>query len=186
MILMQVSTSAADLFINRIRRSISTLERPMVSSRGPQTSHIFANASPAWAQAAIDILRVAYNYCVKPSSPLAKRKPKKRVGFGHRTPAMRLHLADRPYTLEEIIYGPDSGGQTRESIYLHYHQDRAARRRLDAESVKERNRQAAKSAVKGRGRAGSAAATGDGASRAGRVVSSLGASSSRDSQGQST
>src|SRR5699024_5920645 len=56
-LLLSVNDNAVNSFIQEIRRSISILERPLVTSRGDGKSYIYANFNPKYAQMAITILR---------------------------------------------------------------------------------------------------------------------------------
>ena len=92
-LLLNVNDNAVNSFLQEIRRSLSVIERPLVTSRGDGKSYIYSNFNPKYAQMAITILRTYYNFC-KPY----KTKDKKE------TPAQRLGIADRVYTWNDIIY----------------------------------------------------------------------------------
>lgn len=89
----KVNDNAVNSFLQQIRRSISTLERPLVTSRGDGKSYIYSNFNPKYAQMAITILRTYYNFC----------KPFK-SGETKRTPAQRIGIAEKVYSWEDIIY----------------------------------------------------------------------------------
>lgn len=92
-LLLGVNDNAVNSFLQEIRRSLSVLERPLVTSRGDGKSYIYSNFNPRYAQMAITILRTYYNFC----------KPYKTKGRNE-TPAQRLGIADRVYTWKDIIY----------------------------------------------------------------------------------
>lgn len=92
-LILAVNDNAVNSFIQEIRRSISILERPLVTSRGDGKSYIYANFNPKYAQMAVTILRTYYNFC-KPYKTKSRDE----------TPAQRLGIADRVYTWEDIIY----------------------------------------------------------------------------------
>jgi transposase-like protein len=90
----RVNDRATNTFIQQIRRRISILERPLVTARGNGKSYIYANFNPKYAQYALTILRTYYNFCMA-------YKTKNNVLV---TPAQRLGIVDRQYTLKDIIY----------------------------------------------------------------------------------
>lgn len=53
-----------DFFIQLIRRGIFTLERPLVTAREEGKSYIYSNFNPEYAQYALTILRVNFNFCM--------------------------------------------------------------------------------------------------------------------------
>lgn len=72
--------------MQQIRRRISILERPIVSSRNAEgKSYIYANFNPKYAQYALTILRTWYNFCS------AYKTKDKMVA----TPAQRLGIATK-------------------------------------------------------------------------------------------
>lgn len=91
--ILKVNNKSTDTFINQIRRRISILERPLVTSRGDGKSYIYSNFNPRYAQYAITILRTYYNFC----------KPTK-IYKTWQTPAQRLGIADKVYDWKDIIY----------------------------------------------------------------------------------
>jgi hypothetical protein len=91
---LQVNDRTTNAFLQQIRRRLSILERPLVTARGDGKSYIYTNFNPKYAQYAITILRTYYNYC-QPYKSLDKQKL---------TPAQRLGLAAKPYTIKDIIY----------------------------------------------------------------------------------
>lgn len=91
---MKVNFHSGNAFIQQIRRSLSILERPLVTSRGEGKSYIYANVNPRYAQYATTILRTYYNFC----SPFQIIKGIKE------TPAQRIGLTDKVFSLNDIIY----------------------------------------------------------------------------------
>lgn len=89
----KVNDNSVNSFLQEIRRSLSFLERPLVTSRGDGKSYIYSNFNPRYAQMAITILRTYYNFCqVIKSKGIEK------------TPAQRLGITDKVFTWREIIY----------------------------------------------------------------------------------
>lgn len=93
-ILMKVSNKATNAFMQQTRRRISILERPLMTARGEGKSYIYANCNPKYAQYAMTLLRTFYNFCL----------PVKTKNGVVETPAQRLGIADKAYTLRDIIY----------------------------------------------------------------------------------
>lgn len=89
----KINNKSTDTFINQIRRRISILERPLVTSRGDGKSYIYSNFNPKYAQYAITILRTYYNFCM----------PYKAYGEVL-TPAQRIGIADKVFDWKDIIY----------------------------------------------------------------------------------
>ncbi|MBU7595256.1 hypothetical protein [Metabacillus halosaccharovorans] len=89
----KINNKSNDTFINQIRRRISILERPLVTSRGDGKSYIYSNFNPKYAQYAITILRTYYNFCM----------PYKAYGE-MLTPAQRIGIADKVFDWKDIIY----------------------------------------------------------------------------------
>ncbi|MFC4802122.1 insertion element protein [Neobacillus sp. GCM10023253] len=92
--LLDVNHNATDAFIQLIRRRISPLERPLVTARGDGKSYIYANFNPEYAQYALTILRVYFNFCL----------PYKTKDGENLTTAQRLGITDRIFELKDIIY----------------------------------------------------------------------------------
>jgi hypothetical protein len=92
-LIVQANDNSVNAFLQEIRRCLSVLERPLVTSRGDGKSYIYSNFNPKYAQMAVTILRTYYNFC----------KPFK-SGNTKLTPAQRIGIADRVYTWEDIIY----------------------------------------------------------------------------------
>ncbi|MFT8321147.1 MAG: insertion element protein [Bacillus sp. (in: firmicutes)] len=91
---MNVNDNATNSFIQQIRRSLSILERPLMTARGDGKSYIYANFNPKYAQYALTILRTYYNFCKPYNSADGKKL----------TPAQRLGLTDKVFDLKDIIY----------------------------------------------------------------------------------
>lgn len=92
--LVYVNSHSIKAFFNKIRRSLSILERPLVTARGDGKSYIYSNYNPKYAQYAITILRTFYNFCWAYNT-----KDKKLL-----TPAQRIGITNKQYTYNEIIY----------------------------------------------------------------------------------
>jgi len=88
-----VNDNATNIFIQQVRRRLSILERPLTTARGDGKSYIYSNFNPKYAQMALTILRTYYNFCLS-------YKSKETVG----TPAQRLGIAKKQFSLKEIIY----------------------------------------------------------------------------------
>ncbi|WP_166245452.1 hypothetical protein [Paenibacillus turpanensis] len=91
---LQVNDKSASAFMQQIRKRISILERPLETARGDGKSYMYANFNPKYAHYAITILRTYYNFCL-PFRSWDKSKL---------TPAQRLGLVNRAFTLKDIIY----------------------------------------------------------------------------------
>ncbi|MBD3107555.1 insertion element protein [Bacillus sp. AGMB 02131] len=89
----KVNDNSVNAFLQEIRRCISVLERPLVTSRGDGKSYIYSNFNPKYAQMSITILRTFYNFC----------QPVK-IGDSEKTPAQHLGIANKAYKWEDIIY----------------------------------------------------------------------------------
>lgn len=94
LMVLNVNNSSTNAFMQQIRRRISFLERPLMTARGDGKSYIYANFNPRYAQYALTILRTYYNFCK------TYRLPDKTLV----TPAQRLGLTDKQFTLKDIIY----------------------------------------------------------------------------------
>jgi transposase-like protein len=91
-LIMNVNDNATNTFIQHIRRRLSILERPLTTARGDGKSYIYSNFNPKYAQMAITILRTYYNFCfaIKSNGTME-------------TPAQRLGLTNKQYSLKDII-----------------------------------------------------------------------------------
>jgi transposase-like protein len=92
--LMNVNDSSVNAFMNQIRRRLSILERPLVTARGDGKSYIYSNFNPKYAQFALTILRTYYNFCMQFKSYDGNKY----------TPAQRMGITKKQFTLSEIIY----------------------------------------------------------------------------------
>lgn len=91
--IINVDMRAINTFFNQLRRKNSIFERPLVTARGDGKSYIYANFNPRYAHYMLTITRTYLNFC-----ETYKYKGK------DVTPAMRLGIADRPCTVQEILY----------------------------------------------------------------------------------
>ncbi|WP_407271343.1 insertion element protein [Radiobacillus sp. PE A8.2] len=91
--IMNVNDNATNTFIQQIRRRLSILERPLTTARGDGKSYICSNFNPKYAQMAMTILRTYYNFCFIT-----------RAGKDSKTPAQRLGIANKQYSINDIIY----------------------------------------------------------------------------------
>ena len=87
--LLDVKMHALDRFFMQVRRRLSVLERPIFSPSSNTRWHGYAVYNPTVVMRLLEIFRVTYNFAL--------------VGEDRKTPAMRLGLASRPMTLEDII-----------------------------------------------------------------------------------
>lgn len=92
-LMIDVNSRAINNFFQEIRRRISVLERPLTTARGEGKSYIYANYNPRYAQYLVTIFRTFYNFCFT-----------KKIGGAELTPAQRLGIADKLYSIEDIIY----------------------------------------------------------------------------------
>jgi hypothetical protein len=92
-LIIQANDNSVNAFLQEIRRSLSFLERPLVTSRGDGKSYIYSNFNPKYAQMAITILRTYYNFCEPFNANGVKQ-----------TPAQRIGIADKVYGWRDIIY----------------------------------------------------------------------------------
>lgn len=93
-LVLNVSDYATNNFMQQIRRRLSILERPLVTARGDGKNYIYANFNPKYAQYALTILRTFYNFC----------EATKDLDGEERTPAQRLGLVEKQFTLKDILY----------------------------------------------------------------------------------
>jgi hypothetical protein len=91
---MHVNNNATSAFLQQIRRRISILERPLTTARGDGKSYIYSNFNPRYAQYAITILRVYYNFCAA---------YKTRDGW-KLSSAQRLGLTEKHFDMNDIVY----------------------------------------------------------------------------------
>ena len=91
----RVSLHQTDSFFNRIRRHCTMLERPVISASVGRSYYAYSAYRPEHIQKLLTILRACHNFVWTP--PDLKKSEKKT------TPAMRLQLADRVMTYEDIL-----------------------------------------------------------------------------------
>jgi transposase-like protein len=96
-LIVNVNDNATNSFIQHIRRRLSILERPLTTARGDGKSYIYSNFNPKYAQMALTILRTYHNFCL----PFKTKEGKKTTV---KTPAHRLGITDKEFSLEDIIY----------------------------------------------------------------------------------
>lgn len=93
-LILNVNDNATNAFIQQIRRSLSILERPLTTARGDGKSYIYSNFNPKYAQLSLTILRTYFNFCL----------PYKSNDGIFETPAQRLGLTEKQFSLNDIIY----------------------------------------------------------------------------------
>lgn len=103
-LIIKANDNSVNTFLQEIRRSISILERPLVTSRGDGKSYIYSNFNPRYAQMSITILRTYYNFCKPFRVGRIKRDADGKIVKDEKTPAQRLGITDKVYTWEDIIY----------------------------------------------------------------------------------
>lgn len=85
-----VSLRGVDKFFMQVRRRLSIFERPIhTSNNQSRTWHGYSGYNPAVGMQLLTLFRVFYNYVLP--------------GDDKQTPAMRLGLAERPFTLAELL-----------------------------------------------------------------------------------
>lgn len=91
-LMFHASLHSVDRFQMQVRRRISLLERPILTaSNQARRWHGYSAYNPMVVSKLLDLFRVAYNFSLP--------------GADRRTPAMRMGLAKRPFTLSELILG---------------------------------------------------------------------------------
>lgn len=93
--LLKVDNASIDNFFQAVRRRISILERPIMTARADRKTYIYSNVNPKYAQQDLTYFRTFYNFCA-PFGNVDKSKKK--------TPAQRLGIVDRCYSIEDILY----------------------------------------------------------------------------------
>lgn len=86
---LRASLHSIDKFFMQVRRRISTLERPVRSSNALRSFYAYQGYNPAIGAARLEIFRIFHNFVL--------------VGKDRQTPAMRIGIATRPFTHEEIL-----------------------------------------------------------------------------------
>lgn len=89
--LSRATLRAIDRYFMQVRRKLSLLERPIESASTRRTWHGYAAYSPRVVTEILEIFRVVYNFHL--------------VGNDGRTPAQRLGVTDRAWSLTELIDG---------------------------------------------------------------------------------
>lgn len=85
-----VSLRGVDKFFMQVRRRLSIFERPIHTSNNQnRTWHGYSGYNPAVGMQLLTLFRIFYNYALP--------------GEDKQTPAMRLGLAERPFTLAELL-----------------------------------------------------------------------------------
>lgn len=102
--IVEISDNSVNSFLQQIRRSISTLERPLVTSRGDGKSYVYSNFNPRYAQMSMTVLRTYYNFCKTYQIGKTKRDLDGNIIKDLKTPAQRIGIADKVYTWDDIIY----------------------------------------------------------------------------------
>ena len=92
-LIFQVNSRTINNFFQIIRRRVSMLERPLVTASGEGKSYIYANYNPKYAQYITTILSTFYNFCWAT-----------KVNGQLQTPAQRLGITDKQFTVKDIIY----------------------------------------------------------------------------------
>lgn len=88
---LKASLHAIDNFFQRVRRSVSPLERPLLTaSANRRTWYGYSPYNPAMVEKLLDIYRVMHNFV--------------ETGKDGKTPAMRLGVMNRLGTPEDIVY----------------------------------------------------------------------------------
>jgi len=90
-LLYKVNTIALNGYRTELRREINLLERPIAGSRGEGKDYRYAPKNLKNVQYLLTIYRTYHNFC----------KP---IGNTKQTPAMKLGIANKQYTLKDIIY----------------------------------------------------------------------------------
>lgn len=93
-LIFRANNRSIDRYFQSIRRRLSILERPLVTSRGDGKSYIYANYNPKYAQYVLTIFRTIYNFCFIQGGSKDEKQ----------TPAMKLGIANKVYELKDIIY----------------------------------------------------------------------------------
>lgn len=94
-IYMRLTMRGIDRFFMQVRRRLSLMERPITTANAKKTWHGYSAYSPLVAMQVLSIFRVYYNYAL--------------AGEDKKTPAMRIGLADRIISLEELSILTDRG-----------------------------------------------------------------------------
>ena len=95
-VIVNINMRAINNFFQELRRDVNLLERPIVGSRGAGKTYIYANYNPLYAHMLITIFRTYYNFI----------KGRKYYDTGNKkiTPAQRIGLSEKKFTVRDIIY----------------------------------------------------------------------------------
>jgi DNA polymerase III epsilon subunit len=97
--LMDISTYGVDNYFQMIRRRINMLERPITSATNGLRWNGYAAYNPKWAAMLVDIFRVYHNYVHTDKKTLRNKKS----NANPKTPAQKLGLARKVYSVDEIL-----------------------------------------------------------------------------------
>lgn len=100
-IIVNINSRVLKYFFSQVRRRLSIFERPLLTARRDRMSYIYANFDPMYGQYALTILRTFNNFC-HPWTSSRDRDGKKEAS--KLTPAQRLGLTDKVFTMKDIIY----------------------------------------------------------------------------------
>ena len=92
-IMINVNSWIINNYYQELRRRISILERPLLTSRGDGKSYIYSNYNPKYAQYIVTIFRTFYNFCWE-----------KKINGYKSTPAQRLGITNKVFNEKDIIY----------------------------------------------------------------------------------
>lgn len=93
------STQGVDNYFQMIRRRINVLERPITSATNGNRWNGYASYNPKWSVMLVEILRVYNNYVMTDFKKLKNKGSNKKP----LTPAQKLGLAAKPYSIQDIL-----------------------------------------------------------------------------------
>ncbi|HCG5954542.1 TPA: hypothetical protein NJ081_002997 [Vibrio parahaemolyticus] len=100
----EVSTKGVDNHFQSIRRRINMLERPVTSATNYHRWNGYASYNPKWSVKLVEIFRVFMNYVHTDATKLEKNgMSQKSIRENESTPAKRLELVDKNFTMKEIL-----------------------------------------------------------------------------------
>ncbi|WP_434171686.1 exonuclease domain-containing protein [Vibrio natriegens] len=100
----EVSTKGVDNHFQSIRRRINMLERPVTSATNRNRWNGYASYNPKWSVKLIEIFRVFMNYIHTDGIRLEKQgKSQDFIRENETTPAKRLGLVDKNFTMKDIL-----------------------------------------------------------------------------------
>lgn len=97
--LLNVSTYGVDNYFQMLRRRINMFERPITSATNSKRWNGYASYNPKWAVMIIEMLRVYNNYVLTDEKSLKNKGHSKEAT----TPAQKLGIADKKYSIEDIL-----------------------------------------------------------------------------------